>query len=202
MDALYEKAGESAMASGRCSAAFDASSAATAHCVPTVALPEGAATPIDDAALDPRVLDSCLQVIIAELMAQEDSATGPLLPERIDRIVIDGPLGRAATVSATTKLDAQEGRGEFALSIADAQGHTRLRIEGLHARAIEGGARAEAEGEPIFVEETFVEAEHRARRRAGEALDHRLGADGRARERAGRALATEGKQAVACRRSK
>ena len=124
-----------------------------------VRLPDGAATPIDDPTLDPRVLDSCLQVIIAELIAQGDTATGPLLPERIDRIVIGGPLGRAATVSATTNLDAQEGCGDFTLSIADADGRTHLRIDGLHARAIERPGM-EAPGEPIFVEESFVEPDN------------------------------------------
>ncbi len=123
-----------------------------------VRLPDGDATLIDDATLDPRLLDSCLQVIIAELMAQPDSVAGPLLPERIDRIVIDGRLGRTATVDAATRLDTQEGSGEFALSIADSSGRTRVRIEGLHARAIEmPGARRQAADEPIFIEETFVE---------------------------------------------
>ncbi len=159
VDALYEKAGEIGYGFGPLFRGVQSIERGDGALRATVELPEDTATPIDDAALDPRVLDSCLQVIIAELAAQDDIATGPLLPERIDRIVIDGPLGRVAFVGATTRLHAQEGRGEFALSIADAEGNTRLRIDGLHARAIEVAGGRELEGEPIFVDETFVEVE-------------------------------------------
>ncbi len=116
------------------------------------ALPTASA--IDDVALDPRLLDSCLQVIIAAL---DDGASGPFLPERIDRILIGGSLGNEARVIVESKLFAQERRGEFALSIADADGRACLRIEGLHARAIElRGAMTDAHA-PAFIEEEFVE---------------------------------------------
>ena len=159
VDALYEKGGDIGYGFGPLFRGVQRIERGHGALRADVRLPKGAATRIDDAALDPRLLDSCLQVIIAELTAQEDIVTGPLLPERIDRIVIDGPLGHAATVSATTKLDAQEGRGDFTLSIADAEGRVRLRIDGLHARAIERPGMRETEGEPIFVDETFVKTD-------------------------------------------
>ena len=43
-----------------------------------VRLPEGHASAVDHAPLDPRLLDSCLQVIIAGLPASEDGAGGLL----------------------------------------------------------------------------------------------------------------------------
>ncbi len=112
------------------------------------------ASAIDDAALDPRLLDSCLQVIIAAL---DDGASGPFLPERIDRILIGGPLGKEARVDVACKIFADEGRGEFALSIADSRGRPCLRIEGLHAKAIEIRGRGSDTNAPGFVEEEFVE---------------------------------------------
>ena len=159
VNALYEKASDIGYGFGPLFRGVQSITRGDGSLRAAVALPDGAATPIDDNALDPRVFDSCLQVIIAELTAQHEAATGPLLPERIDRIVIDGPLGRAATVSATTNVNRPEGRGEFALSIADAQGNVRVRIEGLHARAIDVAEARATANEPIFVEETFVETE-------------------------------------------
>ena len=124
-----------------------------------VRLPEGSTSAIDHAALDPRLLDSCLQVIIAGLPSSGDGADGLLLPEAIDRIVIGGPLGHAARVEARTKVSAEAGTGEFALSIADASGQVCVKIEGLHARAIEQQAAPLGAGEaPGFIEETFIEA--------------------------------------------
>ena len=195
--ALYEKAGDIGYGFGPLFRGVQRVERGTGALRAAVRLPDGAATPIDDAALDPRVLDSCLQVIIAELTAQDDIATGPLLPERIDRIVIDGPLGRAATVSATTRLSLHEGRGEFALSIADADGRTRLRIEGLHARAIEMvGARQEAEGEPIFIEETFVETDTMPASVPATHWTIVSGTDGTQANALARTLVADGKQAT------
>ena len=196
VDALYEKAGDIGYGFGPLFRGVQRIGRGPGALRADVRLPDGAATPIDDAALDPRVLDSCLQVIIAELTAREEVATGPLLPERIDRIVIDGPLGHAATVSATTKLNAQEGRGDFALSIADTEGRRRLRIDGLHARAIEkAGAHAEGQDEPIFVEETFVETDIAP---AAPATHWTIvsAADGTQANALARALAADGKQAA------
>ncbi len=194
VDALYEKSADIGYGFGPLFRGVQSIERGHGALRATVALPDGAATPIDNAALDPRLLDSCLQVIIAELTAQEEAATGPLLPERIDRIVISAPLGRAATISATTKLNVQEGRGEFALSIADTQGHVRLRIEGLHARAIEG-SHAEAQDEPIYIEETFVEAEIASAAAPPTHWTVVSGADGAQANAVARALETEGKQA-------
>jgi acyl transferase domain-containing protein/NAD(P)-dependent dehydrogenase (short-subunit alcohol dehydrogenase family)/acyl carrier protein len=121
-----------------------------------VRLPAGAATAVDYAPLDPRLLDSCLQVIIAS----RDSVTGVgklFLPETIDRILIAGSLGSSARVEAETTWSPGAGVGEFSLSLADAGGDYRVRIEGLHARAIESGT-ARPSGMPDFIEETFVEA--------------------------------------------
>ncbi len=112
-----------------------------------------AASAIDDAALDPRLLDSCLQVIIAAL---GDGTTGPFLPERIDRILISGPLGKEARVTVESELFAGEGRGEFVLSIADSRGRPCLHVEGLHAKAVEMRGRGSDAQAPGFIEEEFV----------------------------------------------
>ncbi len=124
-----------------------------------VHLPEGHASPVDHAPLDPRLLDSCLQVIIAGLPSSGDAAGGLLLPEAIDRIAIGGALGRAARVDARMDMSADADTGEFALSIADTDGAVRVKIEGLHARAIEQQAAfAGASEAPGFIEESFIEA--------------------------------------------
>ncbi len=126
-----------------------------------VRLPTGHSSAIDYAPLDPRLLDSCLQVIIASLDPASDEGAGALfLPEAIDRILIAGPLGTAAQVEARTNASVAANLREYALSIADGNGHLRVKIEGLHARAIETQATQQAAtaDAPGFIEETFVEA--------------------------------------------
>ena len=128
-----------------------------------VRVPEGHASAIDYAALDPRLLDSCLQVIIAGLgpVSADDAGQDTLfLPETIDRIFIGGPLGRTAQVNAQTNSSAEQGVGKFSLSIADPSGEVRVRIEGLRARAVESRAVDPfgATEAPGFIVETFVEA--------------------------------------------
>ena len=127
-----------------------------------IRLPEGHASAIDYTALDPRLLDSCLQVIIADLdSASADNGGHTLfLPQSIDRIVMAGPVGATAHVYARTNSFAKAGVGEFSLSIADESGSVRVKIDGLHARAIESQSAAPtgAPETPGFIDETFVEA--------------------------------------------
>jgi acyl transferase domain-containing protein/NADPH:quinone reductase-like Zn-dependent oxidoreductase/NAD(P)-dependent dehydrogenase (short-subunit alcohol dehydrogenase family)/acyl carrier protein len=107
---------------------------------------------IDDNALDPRLLDSCLQAIIAAI---DDANGGPFLPERIERILIGGPLGRTAQVQTESRVNKAEGSGAFALIIFDRANRPCLCIQGLHAKAIDVH-RAHART-PIFVAEELSE---------------------------------------------
>ena len=117
-----------------------------------VALPSESA--IDDGPLGIRLLDSCLQAIIAML---KDDAGGPFLPERIDRILVAAPIGRSVHVGAASRLTAREGRAEFELSIADSGGRPCLQIAGLHATAI-GMRRAETGRQTsAYIAEEFLE---------------------------------------------
>lgn len=109
---------------------------------------------IDAGPLGVRLLDSCLQAIIAVL---EDEAAGPLLPERIDRVLIAAPLGRSARVSVASRLPAQQGRGEFVLSIADTAGRPCLQIEGLHATAISMPRFASVPQTSAYIAEEFLD---------------------------------------------
>jgi acyl transferase domain-containing protein/NAD(P)-dependent dehydrogenase (short-subunit alcohol dehydrogenase family)/acyl carrier protein len=127
-----------------------------------VRLPDGHASTIDHAALDPRLLDSCLQVIIAGLRPALEDCTdpGPLfLPETIARIIVAGPLGRTAEVNSRTTSSHDPGSVDFSLSIADPGAGVRVRIDGLRARAIEtrGNGPAGATDAPGFIDETFIE---------------------------------------------
>jgi acyl transferase domain-containing protein/NADPH:quinone reductase-like Zn-dependent oxidoreductase/acyl carrier protein len=126
-----------------------------------VRLPGGHASAIDNPALDPRLLDSCLQVIIAGLDPTANDGVGALfLPETIDRIIVAGPLGTAASVEARPNSSAEPDVGVFSLSIADATGGIRVKIDRLHARMIERQPPdlAGATEVPEFIEETFVAA--------------------------------------------
>ena len=126
-----------------------------------VEMPIDGAGALDYAPLEPRLLDSCLQAIIAALPERDAvGAAGtfgrPFLPESIDRIVIAEAPARSVRVSVDTRWDANEGRGEFSLSIADRGGRPCVRIEKLRARAIETRGAPEASGHCV-IEETFVE---------------------------------------------
>jgi acyl transferase domain-containing protein/NADPH:quinone reductase-like Zn-dependent oxidoreductase/NADP-dependent 3-hydroxy acid dehydrogenase YdfG/acyl carrier protein len=112
------------------------------------------ASAIDDASLDPRLLDSCLQAIIAALAG---TVSGPLLPERIDRILIGGQVGQAAQISVESERSTEDGHGIFALSIADASGKPCVRIEGLHARMI-ATRGAQDRRAPVIIVEEMVES--------------------------------------------
>jgi acyl transferase domain-containing protein/acyl carrier protein len=114
------------------------------------ALPSESA--IDDAALDPRLLDSCLQAIIA---AFDNSAAGPFLPERIEQVLIDRPLGRAACIQIEGRVDAAERCGTFVLTILDTANNPCIRIRGLHAKAVD--MRHADARTPIFIAEELTE---------------------------------------------
>ena len=77
IDTLYEKAGDIGYGFGPLFRGVQSIERGPDALRAEVKLPDGAATPIDDAALDPRLLDSCLQVIIAELTAREEARHRP-----------------------------------------------------------------------------------------------------------------------------
>ncbi len=109
---------------------------------------------IDDGLLGVRLLDSCLQAIIAFFV---DDAGGPMLPEHIDRVLIGGPLGRSAHVRVASRSLAHESRGVFALLIADGEGRPCLQIEGLHATAIDRHRAASGAQRDAYIAEEFFE---------------------------------------------
>lgn len=89
------------------------------------------AAPLDKAMqCDPRLLDACLQLLIA---ASDKSLR--CLPNRIDRIRLSGSLRTAASANLTLKRSSP---GELCadLEIMGQEGDGRISISGLHATAI------------------------------------------------------------------
>lgn len=98
-----------------------------------VAEPIGLPHPDDLLVLDPRLLDSCLQLLIAA------TGDGRYLPERIDRLRISGGLRKAAAAVLTLNT-AAPGTISANLRIGERYGAGRIAIEGLQARSIDSGA--------------------------------------------------------------
>jgi acyl transferase domain-containing protein/acyl carrier protein len=123
-----------------------------------VRIREGHASPIDHAALNPRLLDSCLQGIIAGLDAPRGAGT-LFLPEGIERIVIAGQVGNAAHTEVCALPLKEPGLHEFSLSIADLNGRPCVKIDRLRARAVDWDAASpsQSNNEPIFIDESYTE---------------------------------------------
>jgi NADPH:quinone reductase-like Zn-dependent oxidoreductase/NADP-dependent 3-hydroxy acid dehydrogenase YdfG/acyl carrier protein len=123
-----------------------------------VRIREGHASLIDHAALNPRLLDSCLQGIIAGLDAPLGAGT-LFLPESIERIVIADHVGSAAHTEVCAFPLMEPGLHEFSLSIADLHGRPCVKIDKLRARAVDWEAAdpAQPNNEPIFIDESYTE---------------------------------------------
>lgn len=100
--------------------------------------PIGLPHPDDLLVIDPRLLDSCLQLLIAA------TGDGRYLPERIDRMRISGGLRKAAAAVLTLNASGP-GTVSAGLRIGERYGAGRITIEGLHARSIDGRSHGGAE---------------------------------------------------------
>jgi len=109
--------------------------------------------------LDPRLLDGCLQLMIAPLRqrrSEAGSAPSPYVPMGIDRVLIAAPLESHALAEAKIVDD---GREEIHANylIADPGGQVCLRIDGLRAKPLLLGSREALKrtGEGAFYAEDF-----------------------------------------------
>ena len=109
--------------------------------------------PEDEVSLDPRLLDVCLQTLLADVTALSDS-DGLLLPTGIHRVRVDGTLAREALVRTRCRGGAQPGAADIRI-LCPSGGQVEIRGLRMQGLPKQSGAQQASADAPAFYGETF-----------------------------------------------
>ena len=116
-------------------------------------VPDKHPKPADEISLDPRLLDACLQTLLADVTALWDT-DGLLLPTGIHRLRVDGTLAREALVRARCRGSTQPGAADVRIQCPSGG---QVEVRGLHMQGLpkQSGAQQASADAPAFYGETF-----------------------------------------------